>query len=263
MRTLEFLGLTPLQALAWYARVYGATPPADAPFWPSSPWPAWTSPTWATQLTSTGGPTGSPPTVPGAQDLRQLYREGLVAFDDWSQRNFGTSFWEASPVGQEALVSLATNPVVGAAASSGLPGLPAPLADPVPPPAAAALAPVAVLHAIQGSYGLPEYGGRSDKLLGGQATWASIGFDGDTMPLGNSIYDAGIDENQPTEPDNQYPNAGFGYAPIYTPSGAYVEYRPVSYPAPDAAGTLATVTDFQGLIAGLERAGCTVTVIGG
>ena len=263
VQTLEFLGLAPVQAVAWYARIYGRPPPAGAPFWPSTPWPSWTSRAWAGQVTSTGGATGSPPTIPGAQNLRQLYHDGLVALDDWSEQNFGTSFWQADGVEQQALVALATNPVLGAASSNGLPGLPAPLPNPVPPPGVAALAPLAVLHAIQGSYGLPEYGGRSDKVLGGQATWASIGFDGDTMPLGNSIYDEGIEENQPAEPDNQYSNAGFGFEPVYTPVGAYVEYRPVSFPATDAPGTLAAATAFQDLVAALERAGCTVTVIGG
>ena len=263
VHTLEFLGLTPLQAVAWYARIHGGPPPAGAPSWPATPWPSWTSAGWAAQVTSTQGVTGSPPTIPGAQNLRQLYLEGLVAFDDWSRQNFGTSFAQATPAEQEALVTLATDPLLGAASQNGLPGLPAPLPNPVPPPAAAALAPVAVVHAIQGSYGLPEYGGRSDKVLGGQATWASIGFDGDTMPLGNSVYDADIDENQPAEPDNQFSNDGFGFAPIYAPAGAYVEYRPVSHPATGAAGTLAPVTAFQALIAALERAGFDVTVIGG
>ena len=263
VQVLEFLGLTPLQAAAWYARIYGTPPPAGAPSWASSPWPSFTSGTWARQVTSTQGATGSPPTIPGAQNLRLLYQEGLVAFDDWSAQNFGTPFWKATGTEQQALVTLATNPVVGAASQNGLPGLPAPLPNPVPPPAAASLAPVAVLHAIQGSYGLPEYGGRSDKVLGGQATWASIGFDGDTMPLGNSVYDADIDENEPVEPDNQYPNEGFGFPPVYAPSGAYVEYRPVSYPAAGATDTVAAVTAFQDLVAALERAGFAVTVLGG
>ena len=262
VQVLEFLGLTPLQAVAWYVRIYGAPPPAGAPSWASTPWPTWTSGTWAGQVTSTQGVTGSPPTIPGGQNLRQLYQQGLVAFDDWSQQNFGVPFWQASTVEQQALVTLATDPVLGAASENGLPGLPAPLLNPVPPPPAAALAPVAVLHAIQGSYGLPEYGGRSDKVLGGQATWASIGFDGDTMPLGNSVYDADIDENEPSEPDNQYPNAGFGFAPVYAPSGAYVEYRPVSYPAAGAAATTTAASSFADLVAALERAGFAVTVLG-
>ncbi|MDE3086011.1 MAG: gluconate 2-dehydrogenase subunit 3 family protein [Acidobacteriota bacterium] len=263
VQTLEFLGLTPLQAVAWYARIHGGPPPAGAPSWPATPWPSWTSASWAAQVTSTQGVTGSPPTVPGAENLRQLYLEGLVAFDDWSRQNFETPFAQATAAEQEALVALATDPLLGAASQNGLPGLPAPLPDPVPPPAAAALAPVTVLHAIQGSYGLPEYGGRSDKVLGGQATWASIGFDGDTMPLGNSVYVADIGENQPAEPDNQFSNDGFGFPPIYSPSGAYVEYRPVSHPAADAAHTVAPVTAFQDLVAALERAGFDVTVIGG
>jgi hypothetical protein len=178
-----------------------------------------------------------------------------------------TGFASALPVEQQALVLLATNPVLGAASANGLPGLPAPLPNPVPPPAAAALAPVIVLHTFQGSYCLPEYVGQSDKLENGQATWASIGFDGDTMPLGNSIYDANITQNIPSEPENNYTNTGFGFPQsphnpkgAFTPTGAYVEYRPVSRPDADIAHSQTGITAvMEELIEALQRVGATVT----
>lgn len=255
---IQFLGLTPAQALAWYLRIYGSSP-TDAPSWVSS--------TWLKQVASNAGATGSPPTIPGAQNLRSLYLAGLSAFDDWSQQNFGTGFAQASSPEQEALVTLAANPVVGAASENGLPGLPSPLPNPVPPAAAASLFGVMVLHTIQGTYCLPEYNGLSDKALGGQVTWASIGFDGDTVPLGNSIYDESIDENQPAEPDNVFSNSGFGFPAgastnppgAFTPKGAYVEFRPVSHPDPNSGATEADVADFTQLIGALKKAGATVT----
>ena len=261
---VHFLGLSPTQAVAWYARIYGD--PTKSPKWSS----AFMSSGWAKQVNASGGATGSPPQIPGAQNLRLLYQQGLVAFDDWSRQNFMTGFATALPVEQQALVLLATNPVLGAASANGLPGLPAPLPNPVPPPAAAALAPVIVLHTFQGSYCLPEYAGQSDKADNGQATWASIGFDGDTMPLGNSIYDANISENIPSEPENDYSNTGFGFPPsspsqknpkgAFTPTGAYVEYRPVSGPDSDIDQTQTGITSvLEELIEALERLGAAVT----
>ncbi len=263
VKVLHFLGLSPAQAVAWYARIYGE--PTQAPAWMS-----FMSSTWASQVTSTAGPTGSPPTIPGAQNLRQLYLQGLPAFDQWSEQNFGTTFASADPLEQEVMVLLATNPAVDAASSNGLPELPSPLPSPIPPAAVTALAPVMVLHAIQGSYGLPEYAGRSDEVEGGQVTWASIGWDGDTQPLGNSIYDESLNQNSPAEPENVYTNTGFGFPPgttsppgAYTPVGAYVEYRPVSYPAPGSDLTQEAISAFETLIQALEAAGFTVTQFGG
>ena len=258
---IQFLGLTPAQALVWYLRIYGTSPAS---------YPKWVSKTWVSQVESTAGATGSPPTIPGAQNLRSLYEEGLSAFDDWSNQNFGTGFAVASSPQQDALVALAANPVIGAASLNGLPGLPAPLPNPVPPSAAVALFGTAVLHTLQGTYGLPEYEGRSDKAQNGQVTWASINYLGDTQPLGNSIYDAGLDENEPAEPDNVYSNEGFGFPAdgkdkprgAFTPTGAYREFRPVSYPDPGSSGSQAVSADFSLLVEALEAAGMYVTNFG-
>ena len=259
---IQFLGLTDAQSLAWYLRLYGTTP-ATLPKWmaPGAQLLPWMTPgTWVSEAESTQGATGSPPTIPGAQNLRAGYQQGLAAFDDWSQQNFGVPFWKASEPEQDALLLLASNPLLGAASQNGLPGLPAPLPNPVPPPAAAALFGVMVLHTIQGTYCLPEYNGLSDKTLGGQVTWASVGWDGDTVPLGNAIYFDGPGSPGP----GQGENAGFGGTPgnsdkVFVPRGTAVEYRPTSTPGENPVA--ATLGNFSALIDALEKAGAVVQTL--
>lgn len=254
---IQFLGLSANQAVAWYLRIYGTTAGM-----PSSLSPPWQSKAWYAQVETPYAPGTA--AIPGATPLRALYGDpatgGLAAFDSWSEQNFGVPFAQASAPEQDALLFLAWNPILGAASSNGLPGLPAPLPNPVPPPAASALFPVMVLHTIQGCYGLPEYGGNADRIM-----WPTVGWDGDTQPLGSSIYFDGPGSPGP----GQGPNAGFGFAPgnpanppaAFTPRGTYVEYRPVS--TPDGSdGTVATVADFTELIAALNKIG-TVTIVAG
>lgn len=248
---IQFLDLSPTQSLAWYLRLYGTTPTSV---------PSWASRKWVSQAESTQGATGTTPTIPGAQNLRAGYLQGLSAFDDWSQQNFGTPFAKASQPEQDALLLLASNPLLGAASQNGLPGLPAPLLNPVPPPAAAALFGVMVLHTIQGTYCLPEYNGLSDKALGGQVTWASVGWDGDTVPLGNAIYFDGPGSPGP----GQGENAGFGGTPgnhqgVFVPQGTAVEYRPTSTPGENPVA--ATLGNFSALIDALEKAGAIVKTL--
>lgn len=252
---LQFLGLTPNQAIAWYLRVYGSLDGGpDQPALP--PWVAAAGDaagSWQSQVASG--------LIPGALNLRKLYVDGLAAFDQWSEQNFGVPFASASTQQQDALVLLATDPLLDAASSNGLPGLPAPLPNPLPPPDVAALIGVLVVHTIQGSYCLPEYcGGGSDRAMQGQVTWASIGFDGDTQPLGNSVYDETLTENVPTEPGNRWTNDGFGGGGSgYTPVGAYREFRPVSYPDADMDSTVISVDELTELVQALEKAGAVVT----
>jgi len=250
---IQFLDLSPAQSLAWYLRLYGTTP-STMPPWVTS------KATWVKQVESTGGATGSPATIPGAQNLRAGYQQGLAAFDDWSEQNFHTPFSGASQPEQDALLLLASNPLLGAASQNGLPGLPAPLPNPVPPPAAAALFGVMVLHTIQGTYCLPEYNGLSDKALSGQVTWASVGWDGDSVPLGNAIYFDGPGSSGP----GQGENAGFGGAPgnsdkVFVPRGTAVEYRPTSTPGENPVA--ATLGNFSALIDALEKAGAIVKTL--
>ncbi|HUC35560.1 MAG TPA: gluconate 2-dehydrogenase subunit 3 family protein [Acidimicrobiales bacterium] len=236
---VQFLGLTQNQAIAWYLRLYGSLAGYEPPL-PS--WVAAPANKWRSQVGS-----GE---IPGAANLRKLYTAGLAAFDAWSEQNFSKPFAQASPEEQQAMLFLVWNPFLGAASSNGLPGLPAPLPNPVPPPAAASLFGVMVLHTIQGTYCLAEYKGGSDKT-DPHALWESIGFDGDTQPLGNSIYDENL-----VDPDQS--NTGFGAPGVYQPKGGYRPYRDISTPDAGAAATEASVADFAQLLEALERAGATV-----
>ena len=86
------------------------------------------------------------------------------------------------------------------------------------PDAAKALFPLIVVHTFQATYGLPEYRGQHTDA----GVWRSVGWDGDTQPLGNSIYDERLFG------PGKGPNAGFGDTRVYQPRGGYRERRPVS-----------------------------------
>src|SRR6185312_6222670 len=169
---------------------------------------------WAAQLASGRVP------APPAGGQRGLYAAGLDAFDAWCESSFGAHYAEASPEEQDALLYVAGDPVVG-----GLSAAPRP-SPPFPPAAATALFSTLLVHTFQACYGLPEYRWSHSNPL-----WKLIGYDGDTQPLGSTIYDAtaqgaGVEQG---------PNRGFGMKGVYQPSGDYVEYRPVSHLAPGAS----------------------------
>lgn len=247
----QFLGLSAQQLVSWYLQLYGTTAGlASTPWGTANQWvtsSSWSG-AWLSQVT------GSSPTIPGvaAGGLRGLYQAGLPAFDAWAEQNFGSPFAQCNPVEQDALVVLASDPLVNALGSNGA-SLPSPLPSPTPPPAAAALMGVLALHTIQGTYCLPEYGGNGGTRSPSAApvTWAAIGWDGDTEPLGNTVYD-----------DSAYgpgagPNAGYGQAGVYQPRGTMVEYRPTSYPDNDQS--LCTLADLSALLTELAKVG-TVTI---
>jgi hypothetical protein len=200
----HFLGLTPAQELSWRCQLYGEAALTSAPSWVSPAWKARA----AAQLPAPGG-------------LRQMYLDGLAAFDTYSESLFLVPFAQAAPPEQDLMLAIAGNFVPDALAVS----LPSP---PAAPPAAQALVPVITLHTFQATYGLPEYSWRSQdddptiQRLTGTAEWRAIDYTGDTQPLGNSIYDPGL------YAPGEGPNEGFGEEGVYVPSGGYVEFRPVS-----------------------------------
>jgi hypothetical protein len=220
----HFLGLSPAQTLSWRYQLYGQTVVQTAP--------AWAAVAWAKQV---GNLIPSP--VPG-DGLRQTYAAGLDAFDSWSKSTFGTPFARASTQEQDLMLALAGNVVLGAVTSNLPVTLPTP---PAPPPAAQTLFPIITLHTFQATYGIPEYSWRSQDhdptviRLEGTAQWRALGYDGDTQPLGNSVFDP--DMYGPGEG----PNEGFGEEGVYVPSGGYREFRPVSTLAP--GGNVLTAAD--------------------
>ena len=191
---MQLVPLSRTQVLAWKVRLYGPEALNGAP-----------SGTWASQVSNGTIPGG----VPGG--LRQLYADGLDGFDSWSMQITMQPFASASPMEQDLMLAVAGNVVVDAIGPS-LPSLPI-----LPPAAAENLYPQLLRDTFAACYGMPEYRGlRSNPL------WAMIGFDGDTQPLGNSIYG----EDLPGD------NEGFGDG-VYVIQGGYNEYRPVSYPDPN------------------------------
>ncbi|HET9732555.1 MAG TPA: gluconate 2-dehydrogenase subunit 3 family protein [Acidimicrobiales bacterium] len=211
----RFLPLDRWEEAAWRGTLYGR-----------SALPGWTSPRWRGQLGRL---------TPGFEDLRSVYAEGLDALDAYSRETFSAPFAEAQPAEQDAMLESA-----GGLPASALP-LPSP---PGAPDAAKTLFPFLALHTYQACYGLPEYGGNR-----GGAMWRAIGWDGDTQPLGNTIFD------RSAAGGGEGPNAGFGEEGVFVPYGDYREYRAVSGPDPSPAVLPAGVA--EAVLSAWRRAGLT------
>lgn len=212
----HYLPLNALQQLSWRTLIEGTEVALGTKNLPPR-----VSARWAAQVRN-----GDLPSPSGAGGLHDLYNQGLDSFDSYAETVFGTHFAETSPTEQDLLIETAGSIVAGQ-----IPGAPG---------AAAALFPTLVINTFQGTYGLPEYRGESSVPAPGPASpiWTDIGWDGDTQPLGSSIYDSELEK----PPPGQMPNDGFGLAGVYQPTGYYREHRPVSYidatdPLPDLSGS--------------------------
>ena len=190
--TTHFLPLSRLQKLSWRFQLYG----------PQALEGAKVSPRWKAQLRTLN---------PAPRPLRPLYRAGLAAFDAYAEGVFHAHFADLNDTQRDVLLAAAGNVILA--------GLPLPLpSPPAAPDAAKALFPTLTVHTFQACYGLPEYRG----LAAEPGLWRELGWDGDTVPLGSSIYD------QSLYGPGEGPNRGFGDPAVYQPRGAYRELRPVS-----------------------------------
>jgi len=111
--------------------------------------------------------------------LRDIYRDGLARTDEVARDAFGARFAELSADERaEALVLLDQ----------------ASLPD---PRRRLSFVDVLIQHTIEGCFAAPEYGGNADAR-----GWRMIGIEGDTHPLGFSIYarDAGRYNERPDHP---------------------------------------------------------------
>jgi len=124
---------------------------------------------------------------------------------------FGAHFADLSGGERDVLLAAAGNVVL-----AGLP-LPVP-SPPAAPDAAKALFPTITVNTFQACYGLPEY----RWLAKEPGLWRALGWDGDTVPLGSSIYDDAL------HGAGEGPNRGFGDPAVYQPRGGYRQLRPVS-----------------------------------
>lgn len=217
----HFVAIDALQELAWRMLIEGQ----DAALAKA---PTWLSNKWIAQVKAG--------LIPGANPvgLQKIYRSGLKAFDDYSTELFQVPFAQATAQQQDLMLEAAGNVVL-----SNLP---------VPPPVGApadakTLFPYVVNHTFEGCYGLPEYRGRDSNPL-----WAEINWDGDTQPLGNSIYDQNL------HGPGEGPNEGFGEAGVFVPRGGYREHRPVSFLGPQPGAELSEA-DVAPLVEAWQRMG--------
>jgi hypothetical protein len=93
-------------------------------------------------------------------DLRNKYRNGLAALDQLSQSTYGLSFVQLTSAYQSSLLQ------------------DSPDQDFVT---------LLTYHTVEGMLSVPEYGGNRNRL-----GWQLVGFDGDSQPLGYTIYDESI-----------------------------------------------------------------------
>lgn len=213
--------ITPAQAAIWRAQLHGYSALSG-------------SPTWVSQVRA-----GAIPGVP-AEGLRTIYNQGLDALNDYSLSVTHQPFASAPPEEQDVMLAAVGNVVLAAILPQvPLPSLPVAV---TPPPAAQELFPYLVTHTFQACYGLPEY-----RQLDSNPLWEMIGYDGDTVPLGNSIYGTKVPGD----------NDGFGVDPttgksVYTIVGGYNEYRPVSY-IDDADDSALTPAQAQQMVKFLKK----------
>jgi len=208
----HFLALSRLQTLSWMTRLYGPKVITQDTSLPKSFRDAVAS--------------GLVPTPP---PLRDTYRAGLAAFDRYSEARFGVAFAQASPQEQDLMLTVTGNVILNGFQSS------VPLSPVGPPPEAVALFPVVELHTFQGCFCLPEYGGNGGDPRN-PLMWKWIRSDGDTQPLGNSVYDENLTDEEITSmpgyevggQQRQGANSGFGDPAVYQPRGGYREHREVS-----------------------------------
>lgn len=191
----RFLELTPHQRLSWRMQLYGGEALRDANV----------SARWRQQL-------GSLIPAPTMLALRTVYARGLDAFNEAALDRFGVDLAKASAAQQDTLLAAAAK----AASDRSRERLTTSLPEP-----AVSLFPNVVVHTFQACYSLPAYGGNHDRVM-----WRFIGWDGDTQPLGNSIYGRNL------AGPGEGPNAGYGEAGVFLPRGGYREFRPVSGPDP-------------------------------
>jgi hypothetical protein len=105
--------------------------------------------------------------------LRAVYREGLAIVDDVAQQHGGAAFADLDVASQDAVLPLLDGPGVFSA-------------DPV---RGLTFLDIVIRHTLEGCFSAPEYGGNE----GGDG-WRMIGIEGDSQPLGYSIYRAPSDD---------------------------------------------------------------------
>jgi len=110
-------------------------------------------------------------------DFRNRYRNGLAALEQMSQSTYGSGFAQLTPAQQSTLLQESPDQT---------------------------FVTLLTYHTVEGMLSVPEYGGNRN-----QQGWQLVGFDGDSQPLGYTIYDesiGGYRERQ--DKPNSAPNPG-------------------------------------------------------
>jgi hypothetical protein len=109
--------------------------------------------------------------------LRQLYRESLAKVDEVSRAMAGAPFAELSPDEQDTIFR----------------ALDAGAFAPDPRRESHTFIDVLIQHTLEGCFAPPEYGG--NRVRGGRPQgWEMIGLEGDSQPLGYSIFSRPLDD---------------------------------------------------------------------
>ena len=104
--------------------------------------------------------------------LRDVYREGLAIVDEIARARAGSAFVDLSAELQDGLLDVLDQPDV----------------FPADPVRGRTFLDIVIRHTIEGCFAAPEYGGNE-----GGAGWRMIGLEGDSQPLGYSLYRASTD----------------------------------------------------------------------
>jgi hypothetical protein len=109
--------------------------------------------------------------------LRDVYRSGLAKTDQVARAMFGADFIRLNAADQDAVFVALDN---GAFA-------------PDPRRNGYTFIDVLIEHTLEGCFAAPEYGGNC-RVLGRPQGWAMIGLEGDSQPLGYSIFSTAMDD---------------------------------------------------------------------
>ncbi len=115
--------------------------------------------------------------------LRDVYRQGLALVDATARARTGKDFVDLPPATQDAIFD-----AVDAAA-------------PRDPRRGLTFVDLLIMHTLEGCFGPPEYGGNRRRQ-----GWLMIGLEGDSQPLGYSIYSLAT-QSYHDRPDGQHPMA--------------------------------------------------------
>ncbi|MBI3782905.1 MAG: gluconate 2-dehydrogenase subunit 3 family protein [Deltaproteobacteria bacterium] len=140
---------------------------------------------WRVQLLGSAAVAGSDfnsGTIDPVVGIRDQYRAGLAGLQAKSQQMFAIDFDAATPAQQDMVLAKADSSFVD----------------------------LVTRHVLEGMFCPPEYGGNRD-----QTGWKLIGYDGDSQPLGYSIFDASTQSyRERTDKPNSTANPDESFTPF-------------------------------------------------